>query len=679
MTDTTAARLAYDTRPNPTTALLDQLLTADPPPFALFHRPDSATGPDRLDLLLGDVTAVRRLTDLPLPDADPDPAPTPAAGETSEERHELVALVPYRQISERGFACWDDGQSILALSVRRQAEVTLDDVIRGIPDLPVTLDDADFDVDDERYAETVRRVLAEEIGQGEGSNFVIKRAFTATIRDYSVRHALSVFRRLLLRETGAYWTFIVHTGSRTFIGATPERHVSLSDGTLMMNPISGTYRYPPSGPELSQLVSFLSDRKETDELYMVVDEELKMMARLCDDGGRVVGPFLREMGQLAHTEYILKGSSTRDVRDILRNTMFAPTVTGSPIENACRVIARHEPRGRGYYSGMVALVGRDRSGNRKLDSSILIRTATVDASGGLEIGVGATLVRLSNPESEVAETRAKVAGMLAAFGVDSRSVNRGGQPGSEPWITTHPEVRAALGMRNSTLAGFWLGTEQPPRLPELAGRRVLVVDAEDTFTAMLAVHLRSLGLRVEVRQHHEPMELDGLDFVVMGPGPGDPRDLSDPKIATLRAITERVMDRGIPLLSVCLGHQVLSGILGLDLIRRHVPNQGVQKEIDYFGRPERAGFYNTFTARCDSDRFKPSGTAADLGISGIVEVSRDPETGQVFAMRGQRFASLQFHPESLLTENGSTILRELFLALAESSRVPEPVKPVLAA
>ncbi|HEX6074668.1 MAG TPA: anthranilate synthase family protein [Micromonosporaceae bacterium] len=675
MTHTTTATTAPDTQPDPGTALLDRLLAGDPPAFALLHRPDSPTGPDRLDLLVGEVSAVHKLAELPLPDADP--AAAPASQDTPVERHELVAIVPYRQVSERGFACWDDGQSILALSVRTQAQVSLDDVIRGIPDVPVALDDADFDVDDERYAETVRRVLAEEIGRGEGSNFVIKRAFTATIRDYSVRHALSVFRRLLLRETGAYWTFIVHTGSRTFIGATPERHVSLSDGTLMMNPISGTYRYPSSGPELSELVAFLSDRKEADELYMVVDEELKMMARLCDEGGRVVGPFLREMGQLAHTEYILKGGSSRDVRDILRETMFAPTVTGSPLENACRVIARHESRGRGYYSGAVALVGRDASGERTLDSSILIRTASVDASGWLEIGVGATLVRLSKPESEVAETRAKAAGMLAAFGIDSRT---GGSAGprperrSQPWITAHPEVRAALGLRNATLARYWLGTEQPPRLPELTGRRVLVVDAEDTFTAMLALQLRSLGLRVEVRQYHEPMDFDGVDFVVVGPGPGDPRDLSDPKIAALREITEQVIRRGIPFLSVCLGHQVLSGILGLDLIRRSAPNQGVQIEIDYFGRPERVGFYNTFAARCDSDRFKPS------GISGTVEVSRDPATGQVYALRGERFAALQFHPESLLTENGSTILRELFLSLAErDTSVSAPVNPALAA
>ncbi|MBF6056701.1 phenazine-specific anthranilate synthase component I, partial [Streptomyces eurocidicus] len=135
-----------------------------------------------------------------------------------------------------------------------------------------------------------------------GANFVIKRSFTADITGYGPEHALTFFRRLLERESGAYWTFLVHTGERTFVGATPERHISVAGGRAVMNPISGTYRYPAAGPSLPEVMDFLADRKETDELYMVVDEELKMMARICTGGGRVVGPYLKEMARLAHTE-----------------------------------------------------------------------------------------------------------------------------------------------------------------------------------------------------------------------------------------------------------------------------------------------------------------------------------------------------------------------------------------
>ncbi|MEF9672253.1 chorismate-binding protein [Pseudomonas sp. PCH446] len=156
-----------------------------------------------------------------------------------------------------------------------------------------------FDLSDAAYSEIVSRVIDNEIGSGEGANFVIKRTFMADIGDYGISRALTFFRHLLEREKGVYWTFIIHTGERTFVGASPERHISLKDGLAVMNPISGTYRYPPTGPNLTEVMQFLADRKEADELYMVVDEELKMMARICDDGGHVLGPYLKEMAHLA--------------------------------------------------------------------------------------------------------------------------------------------------------------------------------------------------------------------------------------------------------------------------------------------------------------------------------------------------------------------------------------------
>ncbi|MQS05501.1 phenazine-specific anthranilate synthase component I, partial [Streptomyces sp. OF1] len=274
----------------------------------------------------------------------------------------------------------------------------------------------------------------------------------------------------------------------------------------------------PGGPTLDGVLSFLTDRKETDELYMVVDEELKMMARICRAGGRLSGPYLKEMARLAHTEYVIRGRTDRDVREVLRETMFAPTVTGSPLENAARVISRHEPSGRGYYSGVAALVGRDAAGARTLDSSILIRTADVSADGRLRIGVGATLVRHSDPESEARETRAKASGLLAALG--------------EPLPTrfaAHPDVRAALAARNRGIGDFWLDEPraQDREAGALAGRRLLMVDAEDTFTAMMAHQIRSLGVAVDLRRFDEEHDPAEYDLVVMGPGPGDPREGRD--------------------------------------------------------------------------------------------------------------------------------------------------------
>lgn len=608
--------------------LLDRVLGPTPPPFALLHRPESA-GDGRLDLLLGDVATLNSLTELPVP-TDGTPG-----------QHALLVVLPYRQLAERGFAAVDDGSPLLAMTVREQARPSVADVLRSVPADPITMTDADFDVDDATYADTVRRIIRDEIGRGQGSNFVLRRSFCARLGDYSPRRALALFRRLLQQESGVYWTFLVHTGDRTFVGASPERHLSLDRGQLVMNPISGTYRYPSTGPTLHGVLDFLADRKEADELSMVVDEELKMMGRVCEAGGRVVGPFLKEMGKVAHTEYLIEGRTTRDVRELLHQTMFAPTVVGSPLESACRVVARHEPEGRGYYAGVVALVGRDDAGGRALDSAILIRTAEIDRSGRMRIGVGATVVKDSRPEAEVAETHAKAAGMLAALGA--------GTPVS---FADHPDVRHALSRRNGTMAGFWLDPDGPRRAPApvLAERRVLVVDAEDTFTAMLAHQLRALGLEVSVRGFDEPHPLEAHDLVVMGPGPGDPRETHDPKVRQLRATIGRLLAERRPFLAICLSHQVLAGLVGLPLERRTVPNQGVQKQIDLFGRTVRVGFYNTFNARSDADEIWCD-TLAET-----VEVSRDVVTGDVHALRGDGFWSVQFHPESILSEDGVLVL-----------------------
>jgi len=633
----------------PPADLLGRVLSPEPGPFALLHRPGSA-GPGVVDVILGKVSTPGTLAALPLPTTPRQPG----------AHHELLTVVPFRQVAERGYACADDGAPLIALEVREQAAVALTDVLTRVPDRGIQLSGGDFDVSDEAYADIVSRVVADEIGTGQGANFVIKRSFVAEIADYGVADALTLFRRLLERESAAYWTFVIHTGERTFVGASPERHVSLRDGTAVMNPISGTYRYPAGGPTLSGVLDFLADRKEADELYMVVDEELKMMSRVCPDQVRVVGPHLKEMSRLAHTEYFIEGRTTRAPQEILRETLFAPTVTGSPLESACRVIARYEPGGRGYYSGVAALIGRDAQGARTLDSAILIRTADIDRTGRLAIGVGATLVRHSDPASEVAETRAKAAGLVAAL-----------RDAAPTGFRDHPQVRSALLRRNDPLGRFWLADRAEPAAEGalLGGRRVLVVDAEDTFTSMIEKQLRSLGLEVTVRRFDQPYAFDEHDLVVMGPGPGDPRATADPKIAHLDGAVRELLGSGRPFLAVCLSHQVLSRALGLELIRRAVPNQGVHREIDLFGRREHVGFYNTFAARSTRD-------VIDGPYGARVEVSRDPRTDEVHALRAERFASMQFHAESVLTRHGPRIIGSFLAGLVRDTAPASRRTPV---
>jgi phenazine biosynthesis protein phzE len=132
-------------------------------PFALLHR----DGADHVDVLTGDVVTVGTLADIPLTPGPPGP--------------QTLALVPYRQITERGFACVDDGAPLECLRIATRTTRPLAELIAELPETPVALRDGAFDLTDEAYGEIVEAVLRDEIGHGEGANFVIHRVFTATV------------------------------------------------------------------------------------------------------------------------------------------------------------------------------------------------------------------------------------------------------------------------------------------------------------------------------------------------------------------------------------------------------------------------------------------------------------------------------------------------------------------
>ena len=618
---------------------LDQIL-ADPSgqSWAVLRR----EGQQEAEVLVGDVVDLDRLADLPRPrDGEP-----------------VLALVPYRQITERGFAAHDDGTPLRVLrpaGPTAYQHLPVDELVAALPTVPVEVTDERFSVSDDDYARIVERVITEEIGTGEGANFVIRRDVLCRTGTDPALAALTWLRTLLTDERGAYWTFAVHTPGHTLVGATPERHVSVKDGRVWMNPISGTFRHPrgadPDGSVVTAaFTDFVQDTKETEELFMVVDEEMKMMAQICSDGGRITGPLLKQMAHLTHTEYLLDGSSEADVREVLRATMFAPTVTGSPMENACSVIRRHEPGGRGYYSGVLALVDLDEEGGERLDAPILIRTAHVDDAGTITVSAGATLVRHSDPRSEVEETSAKARGMLAALGLRER---RG--EGYAVQLASLPGVAEALAARNETLSPFWLSPQEVRPDPDLGGRTVLVVDAEDTWTQMLAHMVRHVGMVATVRRWEDVQVEDvldpELDLLLLGPGPGDPTRRADPRIARLRELALARLEADRPLLAVCLSHQVLCDLAGLEISALDRPNQGVQLPVDLWGRRRLIGFYNTFVAR-------PSGAPPVLAGRELETALHEDGQG-VVALRGRGVATIQGHAESVLSRDGLVTLHGL--------------------
>jgi phenazine biosynthesis protein phzE len=602
-------------------------------PFAVIQKEDQ----DEILILEGPVRRLERL----------DQIPRRTGKDPAGRRYDTLSLLPFSQIKEKGFEARQGDEALLCMEVERQRWVEKERALRELPEAPIVLEgEPSFDEDEEEYRRTVAAVIEKEIGEGQGANFVIPRTCRARLRDFNPAVGLALFKRLVRRDYGTYWKYAFYDGERMLIGSTPEKHLSVDQGRVAMNPISGTFR-KTAGLGLAalraELLKFLRDPKEINELFMVVDEELKMMSKMCEGGGMIVGPLLKEMSRLAHTEYLLVGESRRDVVDLLRESMFAATVTGSPVENACRIIARYEKNPRRYYASSIALIGRDEEGEPFLDSPILIRSFEVDKDGGLLLRVGATLVRDSVPAEEVAETKAKSAAVLSAL-TDAEAPP---QPRVLDPLQKDPLVLERLFERNQKLSTFWfLKQEQRRGDGPLKGLRFECIDNEDDFLAMFGHMLEHLGASVGITpwRSFDLARLSSDAVVVAGPGPGNPSSPDDPKMTLNAKVLEALLRERRPFLAVCLGHQVLCRVLGLRLGKKRELTQGVQKRIDYFGRPEDVGFYNTFTAFVDPTR-------TDLSFSSNAE-------GEIQALRGPHFVGFQFHPESILTRNGYALVEE---------------------
>lgn len=612
-------------------------------PFALIRKQAER----KVLCLTGPVAAYDKLVEIPRSHGTP---------QNGQQTCDTLSILPYRQVEELGYVATHDDEKILSMMIEKQEYIALDQIIGLLPQEETAMEgEGRFTPSDDEYSELSRRIIEDEIGNGAGCNFVVPRFFKGKIASFSHSKALSIYRRLLENEYGAYWTFIYYTGDRYFIGATPERHLSCEQGRVKMNPISGTFRKMEHEQDdvFPALHAFLKDQKEIFELLMVVDEELKMMAEICSSGGQVVGPMIKEMSKLIHTEYVLAGNSTRDVVDMLRESMFATTVVGSPIENACRINQKYGKVSRRYYGSALALLGRDGQGQDLLDSPITIRMAEIALDGSFEIGAGATIVRDSVPELETAETSAKVRGMLAALGFLSGNNDPTYRLGE---LVYGEDTMIQLAARNAKLSRFWIEDQSDDRHfdPQLAGKKVTIIDNEDNFTRMLAHMLKPLGMipRIVPNAKYD-RKTDDADLVVLGPGPGDPRDMTDARIAKATALCRELLADKQPLLCICLGHQILCNVLGLPLAKKKRPFQGAQELIGLFGEPQRVGFYNTFAGKLD-------------GKDRDIEISFDEPTGEIHALRGHGFLGLQFHPESILTTNGMNIVHDVVRQLVGS-------------
>ncbi len=548
-----------------------------------------------------------------------------------------ISLLPYKQMSERGFAVIDGQEKILSLLIEDKFSTTPEELCSQIDEVQVFVDGGIFsNITDEEFMEIVKRVIEDEIKNGEGSNFLMSRKFFGKIKDYSPSHVLSIFKRLVENEIGSYWNFIFYTGKNVFVGASPERHLSIGDSKTYMNPICGTLPKKNDGEFKNRLKDFIENPKEINELFQVVDEELKIICKLCPKEGKVIGPLLKEMATVIHTEYLLEGQGTKDIFASLRESLYAATMVGSPLENAARIITKYESSSRRYYSSVICSFGKDEKGKDFLDSAITIRTVEIEKNGRFSIQTGASIVRDSVPELECKEIQAKAQGLMNAIaGTSKREVLL-------PSVVDE-EILGKMQARNKYLSKFWM---KPSKKAESKNqdKEILLIDNEDDFIYMIRHILQSLGYKTTVVRFKDYVYDERFALTIVGPGPGDPNNLNHDKMRMLYSIVSDLLDNGQKILGICLGHQILSGALGFELTKSIIPFQGMQKEIDLFGERSKVGFYNSYFAM-------DKGEIQDIAISKDVD-------GKIFALKGKDFISFQFHVESILTEHGEDIMKK---------------------
>ena len=464
------------------------------------------------------------------------------------------------------------------------------------------------------YAALVR-VARESFKRGDLFEVVPGQTFLSG----SPRPPSELFRRLREWNPSPYG-FLISLGEAEYlVGASPEMYVRVDGDRVETCPISGTIARgrDPIG-DAAQILALLSSAKDASELTMCTDVDRNDKSRICVPGSvRVIGRRQIEMySRLIHTVDHVEGRLLPglDALDAFLAHTWAVTVTGAPKPWAMQFIEDHERSPRAWYGGAVGLVGFD--GN--LNTGLTLRTVRVK-DGIAEVRVGATLLYDSDPDEEERETHLKASAFLDALRRPTRTA-------------TAEAVEAP----------------QPGR-----GKRILLVDHQDSFVHTLANYLRQTGAAVTTLRAGFPADaLDALapDLAVLSPGPGTPGDFD--VSGTLRTLLER----GIPVFGVCLGLQGMVEHFGGALDVLDYPMHGKASRIRVVGGRLFEGLPKEFSA----GRYHSLFAIRDRLPADLV-VTAETEDGVIMAVehRTLPLAAVQFHPESILTLDDDLGLRLL--------------------
>jgi anthranilate synthase/aminodeoxychorismate synthase-like glutamine amidotransferase len=183
------------------------------------------------------------------------------------------------------------------------------------------------------------------------------------------------------------------------------------------------------------------------------------------------------------------------------------------------------------------------------------------------------------------------------------------------------------------------------------GRRILVIDNYDSFVFNLVQYLGELGAQTVVWRNDAGTADDvrglGPDGVLISPGPGHPRD------ARLSVEVVRELGPTVPVLGICLGHQVIGHVYGGRIGAAPELVHGKTSQVLHQGAGVLAGLPVPFAAT----RYH-SLVVERQGLPPVLEVTGETAGGLVMALRHRQHPveGVQFHPESILTDCGHQLL-----------------------
>jgi len=199
-------------------------------------------------------------------------------------------------------------------------------------------------------------------------------------------------------------------------------------------------------------------------------------------------------------------------------------------------------------------------------------------------------------------------------------------------------------------------------VPAGSGRRILLVDHQDSFVHTLANYLRQTGATVATwRAGFAADELTAFapDLVVLSPGPGRPQDFD------VAGTVAAAVARGLPLFGVCLGLQGIVEYFGGELGVLATPVHGKASLVRVLGGAMFRGLPSTFAAGRYHSLFARRET-----LPAVLRVCAESDDGVIMAVEHRELpiAAVQFHPESILTSAENVGLRLVDNVLAECAR-----------